>query len=464
MVKKEDLTIPEMIWQFFCSVKLTVYTLILLALSCTIGTVILQNQPAQAYIRKFGQGGYNLIKIFDFDNMYHAWWFYAILVVLCLNIVVCSIERLSTTWKIIFPKKLSFNPDRFRKQKNLTSFDLEMNSEKAVQTCTGILKKRVGPVLTREDKSNTVLYAEKGRWTRLGVYIVHSSVLLLLIGALIGSLYGFKAYMRLDDGASSDRAFRTDQDMMQGLGFTVRCERAEIKRYKTGQPSEYRATMTVIENGKEAFTQDVLVNHPLRYKGINLFLSTMGPSRTAMPDMIELSAQKMPDGEPVLQKLKLGQEFTLPDGERFKLDKLVPDYVFSPKGENSSMSRNLGMAFVGTITHEDGTIEPVGLPTRFSSFDRMRGGKYFFSIHAIQQKNTTEFQVTRDPGVWYVYAGFVLMIIGCWVTFFMSHQSYFIEIENKGNTCKISLSGVTNRNLQGMKLKLNTLTNTIKGQ
>jgi len=51
------------------------------------------------------------------------------------------------------------------------------------------------------------MYAESGRWTRIGVYIVHSSILLLLVGALIGSFFGFKANMQLDEGATSDTAF-----------------------------------------------------------------------------------------------------------------------------------------------------------------------------------------------------------------------------------------------------------------
>ncbi|HAY40073.1 MAG TPA: cytochrome c biogenesis protein ResB, partial [Desulfobacteraceae bacterium] len=45
-----------------------------------------------------------------------------------------------------------------------------------------------------------------------------------------------------------------------------------------------------------------------------------------------------------------------------------------------------------------------------------------FSIAGYNQRYYTGLQVTSDPGVWVVYAGFIMMIIGCFITFFMSHQ------------------------------------------
>jgi len=43
------------------------------------------------------------------------------------------------------------------------------------------------------------IFAEKWRWTRFGVYIVHFSVILLLLGGLIGSLFGFKGFAMIPE-------------------------------------------------------------------------------------------------------------------------------------------------------------------------------------------------------------------------------------------------------------------------
>lgn len=451
-------TIPDLIWQFFCSVKLTIYTLTLLAATSIIGTVILQQESPRQYIHEYGEGWYNVIRIFNLDDMYHAWWFLALVVVLCINIVVCSIERLSTTWKIIFPEKIKFNVDRFRKLKNRQSFAMETDFQTLATDCEKMMSRSIGKVIREQTEDTVVLYAEKGRWTRFGVYIVHSSILLLLIGALIGSIYGFKAGLDLDEGQTSDTAIIEKPQSSVNLGFSIRCDDFDVKFYDTGAPKEFRSTLTIIEDGKESFTTDILVNHPLRYKGINIFQSNYGTSRSSIPDTATFTILQKNNNKATEHVLKIGQQIQLPDDlGMFRLDAFEPHYDF--------MGRDLGQAFSGTLTFKDGKIEKIGLPLRFPTFDRMRKGDIVFSIKAIDQKYYTGLQITKDPGVWYVYAGFILMILGCWVTFFMSHQSYLIEITKIQNTkSDISVSGTTNRGSQGMKLRINSIVNKIKGK
>ncbi|RLA40137.1 MAG: hypothetical protein DRR06_17945, partial [Gammaproteobacteria bacterium] len=44
------------------------------------------------------------------------------------------------------------------------------------------------------------LVAEKGRWTRLGVPVVHLSIVFILAGALVGSFYGFDRFINIPGG------------------------------------------------------------------------------------------------------------------------------------------------------------------------------------------------------------------------------------------------------------------------
>jgi len=450
---KKNHTIPDLIWQFFCSVKLTIYTLLLLAATSVIGTVILQNGTEQQYIKLYGPAWTNLIKVFNIDNMYHAWWFLALIVILCINIVVCSIERLSFTWKIIFPKKITFNKDRFRKSKNIETFTIDSDPSSSVDRYEQFLSKTAGKVIKETTPAGSVLYSEKGRWTRIGVYIVHSSILLLLTGALIGSLFGFKANLQLDEGRTSDRAFLHKNRTAIPLGFSIKCNEFEVKFYDTGAPEEFRSNLTIIENGKEAFTRDIRVNHPLRYKGINIFQSSYG---TAQPDSVILDVIRQVDKSQTTHTLKIGEVIQLPDDQgSFELEGFLPHFDFQ--------GHNLGEAFVGKITQKDGKSLQIGLPMKFPTFDRMRKGPFAFVVKEFEQKFYTGLQITKDPGIWYVYSGFILMILGCWITFFMSHQSYFIEIEkNDATRSKISVSGSTNRNPQGMKLKIKKIVTKLK--
>jgi len=450
---KKNQTIPDLIWQFFCSVKLTVYTLLFLAATSVIGTVILQNGAILQYKRLYGEAFYNLIKVLNLDDMYHAWWFLMLIGILCVNIIVCSVERLSRTWKIIFPKKIKFNPERFRRLKNLETFTLKKDGPSIYADYEGFLSRTVGNVIKKDTQNGIALYAEKGRWTRLGVYLVHSSIILLLIGALIGSIFGFKANLRLDEGETSDSAFIVKKRLPVNLGFSIRCNDFDVKFYDTGMPKEFTSNLTIIENGKESFTRDIRVNHPLRYKGINIFQSSYG---TAQPDSIVLDIIKRADKSVTSQTIKVGEEIQLPGNQGlFKLEGFLQRFDFR--------DHDLGEAFIGTVTLKGGKSSQIGLPMKFPTFDKMRKGKYAFVVKKFDRKYYTGLQITKDPGIWYVYSGFILMILGCWVTFFMSHESFCIEIEKiPEESSKISVSGITNRNSQGMKLKIKKIVTKLK--
>lgn len=287
----------------------------------------------------------------------------------------------------------------------------------------------------------------------MGVYVIHSSILLLFIGALIGGLFGFKANMQLDEGETSDTAFIVKKRIPVNIGFSIKCNDFFVKFYDTGAPEEFRSTLTIIENGKESFTKDIRVNHPLRYKGINIFQASYG---TAQPDSVALEIIRLSDKDVTSKTIKIGQEIQLPEDQGvFKLEGFLPHFDFR--------GNNLGEAFIGKITQKDGNSFQIALPIKFPTFDKMRKGTFAFVVKKFEQKYYTGLQVTKDPGIWYVYSGFILMIIGCWITFFMSHQSYFIEIEkNKTNRSKISISGTTNRNSQGMKLKIQKIATKLK--
>ena len=43
-------------WQFLCSVRLAVIIIIILAVACIIGTLILQMRPPEDYVSRYGEG------------------------------------------------------------------------------------------------------------------------------------------------------------------------------------------------------------------------------------------------------------------------------------------------------------------------------------------------------------------------------------------------------------------------
>ncbi len=444
----------DRVWQFFCSVKLTIYTLVLLTAASIVGTLVLQEGSHAQYVSLYGKPMARLIQSTGIDSIYRVWWFLGLLVILCLNIIVCSVERLSKTWKIIFPDRISISPDRLSWVKDKRFLDSESTPEDLETICHALLKKRTGKIIRIEDKDGIILYGEKGRWSKMGVYVVHASVVLLLLGALIGAVFGFKGTMRLEEGKKSNMVKSMESGAPIPLEFDIQCNRFAVSFYDTGAPKDYVSNITLLKGDNILETRDIRVNHPLRFQGINIFQSSYGE---APPSWAVFHIVDTKTGQTITQKITRGQSISLPeDSGHFVFKGSIPNFRF--------MGRNLGQALVGIVHNKGQKSRRIGLPTKFPSFDKMRKGRFAFHVKEFEQRYYTGLQVTKDPGVWYVYTGFILMILGCWVTFFISFDRYVMEIRpGVSQKSRVILGGKTNRNPGSMKIKLEKLTRQIPG-
>src|SRR6185369_9989135 len=89
------------VWDFFCSLKLTLFLLISLALTSIIGTVLPQGSLHPEYVAQIGPTRLQIYSKLGFFDMYHSWWFISLLYVFSLNLVSCSIKRLPHVFKFI---------------------------------------------------------------------------------------------------------------------------------------------------------------------------------------------------------------------------------------------------------------------------------------------------------------------------------------------------------------------------
>ena len=451
---KSDSSIFKRIWRFFTAVKLTVVLLILLAATSIIGTVIPQNSSPAFYFHNYGESLYKLFSVLNVFDMYNSWWFLALLALLAVNIVVCSIDRLKAKWKIIFPQKIPFKPQRYRKLKNKTVFEANEDMELVLPAIKQVLGKKFSFVSENTTDSGAAIYAEKGRWTRIGVYVVHASILLLLIGGLIGGIMGVSGNMRLDEGEKSSVFSVSGRQQHHDLGFSIKCNSFDVSFYDTGMPEEFRSNLTIIKDGKEVLTSDILVNHPLSFEGYNIYQASYGTSEAENP---VLKIESPDSGMVYTRQVEKGKLVELPEGGgTFELTGFHPNYSFR--------GHAIGEAFTGILKNKGDTEgKQIVLPVKFPTFDRMRRGDLVLSVQDYEKVYYTGLQVAKDPGVPYVYIGFILMIAGCFVTFFMSHQSVMAEVSRQGNpVCEVSLAGTANRNSRSMKLKIEKLATEIK--
>lgn len=445
-MKKEGtgLEFVDTLWKFFASIRLTVVVLLTLAITSIVGTLIPQNAATADYIRKYGVEVYRIFSILNLVDMYHSGWFRFFMCVLTLNVLICSLDRLSATLKIVFVKTPAFNIERFRNLPGSSEYISPRSPTELVDSYLPLVTKWFHYSRVETLDSSRCIFAERGRWSRLGFYLVHMSIVLLLLGGLIGSIFGFDGFVNIPEGESTDQVRLNNGNQTITLDFKIQCDDFSVSFYETGQPKEFRSRLTIIEAGNQILTQDILVNSPLQYKGINIFQSSYGavpPERVDPTEKVELNFEDSKAKMLFSIKIGAGQTVSLPDNiGTFHLKGLEKSKTFR--------GMELGETLVGVLALTGVAPEEILLPTRFPKFDKMRQGRF---VVTLGNRYYTGLQVTRDPGVWLVYAGFLMLIGGCLVAFFMSHQRVCIEIIPDQAGSRVVFSGTANKNKPGVQ-------------
>jgi len=385
------------IWRFFASVKLTIVLLLSLAATSIIGTLIPQNEDPQAYFQTFGRVLYRFFSLLDLFDMYHSWWFQLLILLLTANVIICSIDRMSANRRILFVRRPGFKLSRFRNLKRLETIAGQRTPEQLKEIYQPLIARRFRHSRVEDLENGVAIFGEKGRWTRFGVYTVHLSVVILLIGGLIGSIFGFDGFVNIAEGDSARRIRLRGSSQSIMLDFAVRCDDFDVSFYESGAPKEFRSTLTILEGGRPVLQKDIIVNDPLRYKGISFYQSSYGnlPSNEVV---LSLTSKKT--GKVYTRNARVAQPIQLPeDLGTFVIQEYRPSADF--KGHD------IGEAFVGALTPPDGNPVEVVLPVRFPSFDKMRQGDVMIAVASYVPRFYTGLQVAKDPGVWVVYTGFI---------------------------------------------------------
>lgn len=458
----------DALWRFFASLKLTVIILLTLAVLAGVGTFLPQNQSPADYFRAFGPFWYQILATLDLFDLYHAWWFRLLVMMLVVNIIICSVDRLQATWKVIFNRPRDLNLGKFRSRKSRIAFQITGAPDQLQGAIGQQVKRVVGRYRTFSADQGFVLAVDKGRWTRLGVYVVHLSVIVLLIGGLIGSMLGFEGYVNLPEQETINTIELRHSGLPQALPFALRCDDFKMQVYDTGAPREWRVWLTILENDREVAHKDIIVNDPLRYKGINIFLSSYGklnePASAAIQafdphEKIHLNFQSRASGMLYDKSALMNETVDLPEGQGTLVIK-----AFEAKGMFKDVE--IGPTLIAELTPENGSPETIFLPLKAPKFDAMRRGALIISAAVKREPQETRYyaglQITRDPGVGLVYTAFILMIAGCFICFFMSHRQVVVEVLGQGDHCQVLVSGTANKNKLGLEAKLKRLTDRLK--
>lgn len=512
MEKEKNTTLVDRIWDFFASIKLAIVIFAALSLTSIIGTVIEQNADPERNIRLlaklFGQSAApSLFRIFDslgFMDMYHSWWFVAILLLFAANLIICSIDRLPKKLKLVKEPIKPLSEEHFKGFGIKKEIVLHGRPEKTKTVISDAVKKALGFTLNEAKEAHGYqLYSQKGSYTRLGVYITHFSILVILMGAVIGIFFGFKGFLNLPEGKTYSVAFSrtrhtaetqefervlnaveatsgnlssaakqlgTDENTLRTkmrmygifpLGFTIRCDEFLVDFYSgSDMPKAYKSWLTVVKDGKEVLKKVIEVNDPLTYDGVTFYQSSYG----LLPGGVDNGAFRFKltskEGKTENVNVRFGGSFTIPGTN---LSGKIED--FSPA---LGLDERTGRAF----TYAEQMNNPAVFVTFSENGNRKFGGwllKRYPETWKLPDGNVVEFhgvwgvqytglQVRKDPGVWVVYLGCLAMAAGLFIAFFMSHKKIWIKLIEEKNNTRVIIGASANKNRHAFERKIEKMT------
>jgi cytochrome c biogenesis protein len=419
-------------WEFFASVKLALFCFFTLAIASIAGTIIPQNQPPAMYIEKYGETTAKIFQLLTIQDMYHAWWFVSLLGLFSINLIVCSLDRLPTVWKMVMMDNLATKVNRLEMMSPRMRFGTSQQKQNVVAEVEKTLKGAGWKPSQGELEGGTLLFAQKTPWVRFGVYIVHLSILVIFAGAIIGSFFGENGSLMAREKSIASYYFDRNTSERVPLGFEIRVDDFTLSYYNTGAPKEFRSDLTVLEGGQEVLQKSIVVNDPLDYKGYTFYQASYQAN-----DSYWITVQNQNTGARKVFMAQPGVELKWQEaGITLGVINLIqPDQLgryrlkiwFSDdKGEPSVFWLD-GKTVVN--------VERLDTAYAFKS----------------EQVFSTGLQISKDPGVWPVYIGCLMMLFGLVVAFFLSHKRIWVYIYEEASKTRVLVAGSSNKNKTGFE-------------
>jgi len=405
----------QKIFRLIADLRFAIFILLLISFCSIIGTIIEQDQSIEIYKNNypltnpiFGILAWDQILKLGLDHVYKTWWFYTLLFLFGLSLITCTILQQLPSLKIARRCQFFRKTEQFYRLKIFTilnSFSLSNILLKIQQNKYSIFQQK-----------NTI-YCYKGLIGRIAPILVHLSMILILLGTIFGSLFGFKA----QEIVPKTENFHIQNILTTGQFTIIPKVSARINDFwitytKNKTIAQFYSDVSILDQeGNETYRKTISVNSPLIYKGVYYYQTDWS--------LIGLRFQN--------QKNQI-LEYPL-----------------------LNFSKNQEKVWLTWISQNSSSVEGIIMIT-----DNLEGycsiynekGKFLGNIELNEMINfndsltlleiisSTGLQIKTDPGIPIIYTGFFFLMISTLISYTTYSQIWIIQKKNK-----LFIGGTTNR-------------------
>jgi len=423
------------VYGLLTSVRFAVVQIVAIALAGVVGIIVPQlpgiasRSPAdyaeQMEILRarvepsLGPGLTDAFEALGLFGVFTAWWFTALLALLALSIVVCTLDRTPRLWRSARDVRV-VQPDPF--------YDPELPDRAVIGGGLAADDVRVAlrgarfRVREAESPDGTrYLYGDRHQHAKLFTLISHAGLVGFLLAAAVTSRLGFETGILLPEG----QALPVESIGTAGL-VSVKSLGFSAPRDADGRFADFTTDLAVYQGGREIARKTIRVNDPLEAAGFTFHQNFFGP---AVDLAIRDGAGRLLWWGPIpLDEENTGRpygRFTIP-GRDEGLEMLL--------GTDAAGAASL--AVVGyRIVGEDAAGAPLVETTFVGGASTGRTYDVETSDLRITFEEVTAYSgviVKRDPGAGIVWVSFLLLILGLSLTFYFPRRRVWARLAPDG--------------------------------
>jgi cytochrome c biogenesis protein len=405
----------QKIFRLLADLRFAIFILLLISFCSIAGTIIEQDQSIEIYKINypltnpvFGFLTWDRILQFGLDHVYKTWWFLTLIFLFGISLISCTFLQQLPSLKIARRCQFFRTTGQFYRLK----FSTVLNNF----SLTKILSKIKNNKYSIFQQKN-IIYCYKGLIGRIAPIIVHLSMILVLLGTIIGSLFGFKA----QEIVPKTETFHIQNILNNGQLTVVPKTSARINDFwitytKTKTISQFYSDISILDNqGNETNRKTISVNYPLISKNVYYYQTDWNliglRFQNFKNEIIEYPLINVFNNQSKVWLTWISNNSSLNEGIITIIDNL--EGYCSLYNENGQ--------FLGNIELN----EKINLK---------------IPITLVEIISSTGLQIKTDPGIPIIYLGFFFLMLSTLISYITYSQIWIIQKNQQ-----IFIGGTTNR-------------------
>jgi cytochrome c biogenesis protein len=467
-------TLVDKIWNFFSSVKVGVWLIVVTLVASAFGTILPQEMyippvgtAAEYYQDQYGWFG-KLYYDLGFHNLYSSWWYLILIASIGVSLVICSLDRVVPLYRALKKQRVTRH-EGFLKRQRLYGVSEAAPSSEGMEKLRDNLKARRYSI--REENGN--ILAEKNRFSRWGPYVNHVGLIIFLIGGMLRFVPGMyvdqviwirEGETKVIPETEGEYYLQNDQFLLEvydkendGEVFGEALERngMVVKNYQSNVTLYKKHGDTVPGEEPEldkVKDHQIRVNEPLKFDGFALY-------------QVDYKLNELNKMTFTLQEKETGEEFgeiqidlfnpeksyDLGNGYSIDVMSYFPDFEFNSDGEPATKSRiPNNPAFIFKMKAPDNPEGEISFVAIQETIEPMGDNQYKMAFKAAETKNVAGLTVRKDLTLWIISLGGLIFMIGVIQGAYWNHRRLWVRtVEGE-----IWTAGHTNKNWHGFKREL----------